>query len=123
MNYSIIPILNSTSKNIECTISEESKMAYDAVIYGNTDDIKHYIADQINISSRSKESCKRISISLHADYDLYLKFNSNTQLVSNYIIGVFNNVHSLYKREDIQISLAEIIIHTSPDNFPHTSLY
>ena len=122
VNYSIIPILNSTSKNIECTISEESKMAYDdAVNLCNTDDIKHYIADQINISSRSKESCKRISISLHADYDLYLKFNSNTQLVSNYIIGVFNNVHSLYKREDIQISLAEIIIHTSPDNFPHTS--
>ena len=87
----------------------------------NTDDIRHFIEDKGLFTSRAKESCKRVAISIRADYDLYLKFNKNPQDVSNYILGMFNQINTIYRREDIQISISEIIIHTSPDGFPHTT--
>jgi hypothetical protein len=41
--------------------------------------------------------------------------------VSNYIMSVFNNVQAIYRKEDIQIAIAELVIHASDDKMPHTS--
>ncbi|MEP7195855.1 MAG: M12 family metallo-peptidase [Saprospiraceae bacterium] len=87
----------------------------------STDDWEHYIQTEPLLQSRTKENCKRTQISVRADYQLYLKFNKNPQLVSNYITGLFNHINTIYRREDIQISLSEIIINTVPDGFTHTS--
>ncbi|MEO6188989.1 MAG: hypothetical protein ABIO44_00100, partial [Saprospiraceae bacterium] len=86
-----------------------------------TDDWLHYIDNKSDLKSRTKESCKRAKISVRADYDLYLKFNKNPQLVTNYITNLFNQINTIYRREEIQISLSEIIINITPDGFKHIS--
>lgn len=65
--------------------------------------------------------CKKIYLSITADYDLYLKKGSSISSVSNYIAGVINNVQAIYQLEDIQIGISQIIIHNSPDAFRHLS--
>lgn len=70
---------------------------------------------------RSSSSCKKIYVSVTADYDLYLKKNRQTSEVVNYIIGVFNNVMSIYQLEGIQVGISEIIVHQNPDAFRHLS--
>ncbi|MBK9272381.1 MAG: hypothetical protein IPM48_12375 [Saprospiraceae bacterium] len=87
----------------------------------HTDDVLHYLNNESEIQYRTTESCKQVSISIRADYELFLRFGKSTQAVSNYITGLFNQISTIYKREDIKIGLAEIIIHTSPDGFPTTS--
>ncbi len=87
----------------------------------HTDDILHYLESGREMTSRLRDNCNRVSISIRADYELFIRFGNNPQAVTNYITGLFNNINTVYKREDIQISLAEIFIHTSPDGFPNTS--
>ncbi|MDX1685398.1 MAG: M12 family metallo-peptidase [Saprospiraceae bacterium] len=66
-------------------------------------------------------SCKKIYLSITADYDLYEKKNRNVNLVTNYISGVMNNVMMIYRLEEVQIGISEIIVHQSPDAFRHLS--
>ncbi|HEX5625960.1 MAG TPA: M12 family metallo-peptidase, partial [Saprospiraceae bacterium] len=87
----------------------------------STDDIAHYFGDDSDIHYRLSDNCKMVLITVHADYDLYLRFGGNIQLVSNYVIGLFNNVHTLYKREGISIALAQLVVHGSEDGFTHLS--
>ncbi len=89
--------------------------------YCSTNDWDHYIEDKQLLTSRTKENCKRTKISIRADYALYLKFNKDSQLVCNYIISLFNQVNQIYRKEEIQITLSEIIINKTADGFPHTS--
>ncbi|NOT36638.1 MAG: T9SS type A sorting domain-containing protein [Saprospiraceae bacterium] len=86
-----------------------------------THDIEHFIEADNSLSLRTRESCNRVAISIRADYELYLRFNKNSQSVVTYVTSLFNQVHSIYRKEEIQISISEIIINTVADGFPHTS--
>lgn len=121
MQYSIITKQKSND-HISCKITNETKENNNRNFAAcATDDYKHYIDDKNQLSARSKDNCKIISISIHTDYELYLKMNANKDKISNYVISVFNNVQAIYRKDDIQIAISELIIHTSPENFPHTT--
>ncbi|MBK7232745.1 MAG: hypothetical protein IPH93_10910 [Saprospiraceae bacterium] len=87
----------------------------------HTDDVQHYIESEKSLNYRSSETCKKVSVSIRADYELYLRFGKNIQAVSNYVTSMFNKLNTIYRKERIQISLAELIINTTPDGFPNTT--
>ena len=62
-------------------------------------------------------SIRPVRVTLVADYDLYLKYNSNSANLTNFITGLFNQVAILYGRDGITIEIAEIQIFTAPDPF------
>lgn len=87
----------------------------------STDDILHYIESDPTLTNRTKEACKRVTISVRTDYELFLRFNKDNQAVVNYVLSLFNQINSIYRNEEIQISLSEIMINISPDGIPHTT--
>ncbi|MCC6815000.1 MAG: T9SS type A sorting domain-containing protein [Saprospiraceae bacterium] len=87
----------------------------------HTDDWEHYIESDPGLNSRTKEFCKRSSISIRTDYALFLKLNKDTQAVVKYVISLFNQVNSIYRKEDIQIALSQIVINTTTDKLPHNT--
>ncbi len=119
--FSLTPAVNDKNKIITNLTKVNLENGNEVMASCKTDDIRHYIEDKGLLISRTKESCKRVAISIRADYDLFVKFNKNPQNVGNYILGLFNQINTIYRREDIQISISEIIIHTAPDGFPHTT--
>jgi len=54
-------------------------------------------------------------VTLVTDYDLYLKYNSNSTNLKAFISGLFAQVATLYAAEGIPIELAEIQTFTAPD--------
>jgi len=105
-----------------CTArKDETAEENDELFECHTDDVMHYLETGREMNSRLRDNCNRVSISVRADYELYRRFGNNPQAVTNYITGLFNNLNTIYRREDIQISLAEIFIHVSPDGFPNTT--
>ncbi|MBK9108094.1 MAG: hypothetical protein IPM92_06820 [Saprospiraceae bacterium] len=122
IHYSVTPTQSQNLDVIECVFADERTSNWSAHSTGcHTDDIRDFMGSEINLDIRSTDQCKRVEISVHVDYDLYLKFNKNPQEVSNYVTGLFNNVHTLYKNEGISIALAQININTSEDYFSHIS--
>jgi len=87
----------------------------------HTDDVQHYIESEKTLNYRTSESCKKVSVSIRADYELYLRFGKNVQSVSNYVTSLFNQLNTIYRKEGIQISLTELVINTTPDGFPNTT--
>lgn len=121
-DYSIMTAAGTIPHDLICIISDDSKLDWSRYKSGcSTDDFQHYMGQEVNLQSRNSDNCKVISISVDIDFDLYNRFKKNAQSVSNYVIGLFNNVHTLYKREGISISLNQINIHASEDNFTHIS--
>lgn len=119
--YSIRSI-KEESQNIICQVTNESlQNKSNEFVPCATDDVRHYIDDHSIAHSRSKDNCKIVAISIHTDYALFQKMSLSSEKVSNYILSIFNNVQAIYRKEDIQISIAELLIHTSDDRFPHTS--
>ncbi|MDQ3142325.1 MAG: M12 family metallo-peptidase [Bacteroidota bacterium] len=120
--YSILPSKISNESLIYFDLVEESKNHTDITLPAcSTDDQAHYFENQHQITQRSRDNCKRVSISLRLDFDLYKKQGSSVTKSVNYAIALFNNVQAIYRKEDIQISLAEITVHTTADGFKHIS--
>ncbi len=119
---SILPLKGENANEGRCVFVDEKELNYDRLHSScQTDDYLQYFESNVALDYRLGDNCKKIGISVDADYDLYLRFNKNIQAVSNYIIGLFNNVHTLYKREGITIMLSQINIHITEDNFSHIS--
>ena len=85
-----------------------------------TDDHRHYIESNEVINKRLNDNCKRVGISVCVDFDLYSRMKSTAKAIS-YVYGVFNGVHSIYKKENILLYVAEIKINTSNDGYGHYS--
>ncbi|MBK8955712.1 MAG: T9SS type A sorting domain-containing protein [Saprospiraceae bacterium] len=120
--YTVTPLNATLEKSVQCLITDESKLNWAEMANGcHTDDYRDYMGSQVEMSVRSSDQCKRIEISIDVDYDLYLKLGKNTQAVSNYVTGLFNNVHTLFRNEGISIALAQLNIHVMEDNFTHMS--
>ncbi|MBK9221501.1 MAG: hypothetical protein IPO16_05200 [Saprospiraceae bacterium] len=112
----ILPFENGNT----CLVIDEDKISINKYATAcHADDYRHYIEKEVDLQSRLSDNCKIVSISVNVDYELYLKFKGNIQSITNYVTGLFNNVHTLYKRENISIALAQIIIHSTKDGFTH----
>lgn len=120
LKINITPTRSSENQSALCLITDENLVDFSNLKFEcNTDDFRHYIGSELSVSSRLNDNCKSVLISIDVDYALYLKFKGNVQNISNYVTGLFNNVHTLYKKEAISIALSQINIHATEDRFTH----
>ena len=73
----------------------------------------------IEMRSAGPSTCKKVYFSITADFDLYSQFGRNPARVVSYIHGVLSVVQAIYRLEEIQIGVSEIVIHTAEDGFRH----
>jgi hypothetical protein len=67
-------------------------------------------------------SCKKVSMYWEVDYKLFHNnFNDDTAATQNYVLGVFNQVSSMYQNEGVQIELRHSNICTEADIYNTTS--
>lgn len=120
LKINITPTSSSEYLATQCLITDENLVDFSNLKFEcNTDDFRHYIGSEFSVSTRLNDNCKSVLISIDVDYALYLKFKGNVQSISNYVTGLFNNVHTLYKKEAISIALSQINIHATDDRFTH----
>lgn len=120
LKISITPAQSSELGATQCLITDENLIDFKSQNFEcNTDDFRHYIGSEFTINNRLNDNCKSVLIAIDVDYALYLKYKGNVQNISNYVTGLFNNVHTLYKKEGISIALSQINIHTTDDRFTH----
>ncbi len=65
-------------------------------------------------------ACKAVNVYLECDYAFYQSKGSNITTLTNYVIGFFNQVATLYANENIAIQISEMFVWTTPD--PYASL-
>lgn len=65
-------------------------------------------------------ACKKVNVYLECDYAFYQNKGSNITTITNYVIGFFNQVATLYANENIAIQISEMFVWTTPD--PYASL-
>ncbi|MBK7341212.1 MAG: T9SS type A sorting domain-containing protein [Saprospiraceae bacterium] len=120
-NFSIFTQSLPSSEEATLVISEDKldKLPELGSICG-TDDYRHYIESENILNTRLRDNCKKVGITIRTDYDLYRSMRSTFKITS-YIFSLFNSVHSIYRKEDIQLSITEIIVNTAPDGFKHIS--
>jgi hypothetical protein len=61
--------------------------------------------------------CKTVSVYFECDYTFYQSKGSNLNTISDYVIGFFNQVASLYANENVAVQVSEMFVWTSPDPF------
>lgn len=61
--------------------------------------------------------CNKVSIYWEADYDTYVSKLSNATLTRNYLIGLFNQVQTMYRNERVAVELKSIYIWTTADTY------
>lgn len=64
--------------------------------------------------------CKTVGVYFECDYAFYQSKGSNITTLTDYVIGFFNQVATLYANEDIAIQIASMFVWTIPD--PYVSL-
>ncbi len=67
--------------------------------------------------AKGPQSAKCVTMYFEIDHDLYLANNSSTVETANWMIGVFNNVQTLYENDGITTALKSIYIWTEQDPY------
>jgi len=58
-----------------------------------------------------------VGIYFECDFAMYNAFGSNAGRVTNYVLGLFNEVEIMYRAEQISVELSQIFIWTMPDPY------
>jgi len=66
--------------------------------------------------------CRTVRIFLECDYKMYQDRNLQKSQVVNYVTGLFNVVKTLYANERVNLEISDIMVWTTPDPFPKTTL-
>lgn len=95
------------ANNFECGVEgrEEKFTKYKTVTGQNT---------QLDNSAMSSAPVK---VYFECDYRMYLDNGSNTQNVSNFVTGMFNNVATIYANEGLAVQISEIATWTGQDPY------
>src|ERR1700739_2832927 len=65
--------------------------------------------------------CSVVRIYWEANYDLYnYDFHDNLTATQNYLLGLFNQVATIYQNEGITVVLSETYVWTTPDPYDST---
>lgn len=65
--------------------------------------------------------CKKVRLYWEADYGLYRNKQNNTMFTQAYLTGLFNQVQTMYRNENIAVELKSVDIWTVPDSYDSTS--
>ncbi|MBK7233073.1 MAG: hypothetical protein IPH93_12635 [Saprospiraceae bacterium] len=66
--------------------------------------------------------CRTVRVFLECDYKMYQDRNLQKNQVVNYVTGLFNVVKTLYSNERVNLEISDIMVWTTPDPFPKTTL-
>ena len=93
----------------------EQQMELPGIILCQTPDISYNIT--VDRELISGVGCRTINVYFECDYAFYLSKGSNVSTLTDYVIGFFNQVATLYANEDIAIQISEIFAWTVPDPY------
>lgn len=82
-------------------------------------DIPSFNEHEVIGSVRSSAS-SAVEVYIEADFQMYTDFGSSTVNTENYILGLFNEVATLYSNESITTTISQMFVWTSTD--PYASL-
>ena len=66
--------------------------------------------------------CRTVKVFLECDYRMYQDRNLQKNQVVSYVTSVFNVVKTLYANESVKIEISDIMVWTTQDPFPKTTL-
>lgn len=69
----------------------------------------------------AKYQCNKVSVYFEADNDLYNNKNSDVTATQTYLTGMFNEVQTMYRNEQVAVELKSIKIWTTADNYSESS--
>jgi hypothetical protein len=107
-----------TKEDSDYFVYNDQVMELPATIYCQTPATTFPITIETDLVSGV--GCKTVNAYLECDYAFYQNKGSNVTTLTNYVIGFFNQVATLYANEDIAIQISQIFVWTSPD--PYASL-
>jgi hypothetical protein len=90
-------------------------MEFPATIFCLTPDVSYPIVIERNVISGV--GCKTVNVYFECDYAFYQSKGSNISTLTDYVIGFFNQVATLYANEDVAIQVSEIFAWTVPDPY------
>ena len=62
-----------------------------------------------------------VEIYIECDYHMYQNLNSNVTTVTDYVTDMMNEVYTLYNNANIPISISQIVVWTTDDNYSDNS--
>jgi hypothetical protein len=74
-------------------------------------------ADGNTAAKGAFNSCHKVRVSMHGDYELYQKVNNDSTAAAEYLTSLFNVDAALFNNEGINTVLSEIVINTAPDGY------
>ena len=77
------------------------------------------ISDQVTVMNSDPGKCVRIYF--ECEYDMYLSNGSSVTNTVNMMTGIYNVVKTLYDNENVNTTISEIFVWTTPDDYPTTS--
>src|SRR5688572_28732560 len=105
-------------EGVDFIIYRDQLMELPETIYCVTPDISYPIS--IERSLVSGVGCKTVNVYFECDNAFCVNKGSNITTLTDYVIGFFNQVATLYANEDVAIQISEIFAWTIPD--PYVSL-
>lgn len=72
---------------------------------------------QVETQLISGIACKVVNVYMECDYAFYVSKGSSVTALNNYVMGLFNQVATIYANEDIAIKISGIYVWTTPDPY------
>lgn len=111
-NEHVIYFENDLAKNsgFECGVTESHELFQS-------------LREQANAPQDIFENrCRTVKIFLECDYRMYQDRNLQKNQVVSYVTSVFNVVKALYANESVKLEISDIMVWTTQDPFPKTTL-
>ncbi len=67
--------------------------------------------------AQTEVGCKVVRLYFEVDYQMYTELGSNASASANFVLGMFNQVATIYRNDDIYLQISAIKIWTSPDPY------
>ncbi|AEI51888.1 GEVED domain-containing protein [Runella slithyformis] len=71
------------------------------------------------LETQAETGCKVVRLYFEVDYQMYTELGSNISAAANFVLGMFNQVATIYRNDNIYLQISAIKIWTSPD--PYTA--
>lgn len=104
-----------TDEGVDFIVYNEQEIPVPIDIICSTPDVSY----QIPVMAELVEGvgCKTVKVYFECDYAFYQSKGSNVTAVTDYVVGFFNQVATIYANEDVSIQISEIFTWTVSDPY------
>ncbi|MBK9270142.1 MAG: hypothetical protein IPM48_00970 [Saprospiraceae bacterium] len=85
-------------------------------------DASSFLHNMVESQTIFDTRCRTVRVFLECDYKMLQDRNLQVSQVVNYVTGLFNVVKTLYAAERVNLEISDIMVWTTPDPFPKTTL-